>query len=81
MSVGIESATSICSSLSGEACPGTVATCTAAGGSTGDAAGVATTTPSETGFVVGNSAAAGIEIGRWGIGMVVIVGLITGWGI
>ncbi|KFY16494.1 hypothetical protein V491_05325, partial [Pseudogymnoascus sp. VKM F-3775] len=77
VSVGIESATMICSSLSGEACPGTAATCTAAG----DAAGVATTTPSQTGFVVGDSGAAGIEIGRWGMGMVVIAGLITGWGI
>lgn len=77
MSVGIESATKICSSLSGEACPGTAATCTAAG------AGVATT-PSQTGFVAadpGGGAAAGIEVGRWGMGMVVMVGLITGWGI
>lgn len=80
MSVGIESATKICSSLSGEACPGTVATCTDAGEGTDNGAGVATTTPSETGFVVGD-AAAGIEVGRWEIGMVVIVGLITGWGI
>jgi hypothetical protein len=81
VSVGIESATKICSSLSGEACPGTAATCTAAGE---NGAGVATTTPSQTGFVVanpGSDGAAGIEVGRWGMGMVVIVGLITGWGI
>ncbi|OBT62125.1 hypothetical protein VE03_08303 [Pseudogymnoascus sp. 23342-1-I1] len=75
VSVGIESATKICSSLSGEACPGTEATCTAAG--------VATTTPSQTGFAAGDpgGAAAGIEVARWEMGMVAIVGLITGWGI
>ncbi|OBT78154.1 hypothetical protein VF21_02736 [Pseudogymnoascus sp. 05NY08] len=84
VSVGIESATKICSSLSGEACPGTAATCTAAGEGTDNGAGVATTTPSQTGFVVGDpgsGAAAGIELARWGMGMVVIAGLISGWGI
>lgn len=68
MSVGIESATKICSSLSGEACPGTAATCTAAGDGTDKGAGVVTT-PSQTGFVAGDAgggAAPKIEVGRWG---------------
>ncbi|ELR03558.1 hypothetical protein GMDG_06216 [Pseudogymnoascus destructans 20631-21] len=84
VSVGIESATKICSSLSREACPGTAATCTAAGAGTANGLGVATTTPSQTGFAVGDpgaGVAAGIAVGRWGMGVVVIVGLIASWGI
>ncbi|KFY51271.1 hypothetical protein V497_09288 [Pseudogymnoascus sp. VKM F-4516 (FW-969)] len=80
VSVGVESATKICSSLSGEACPGTAATCTAAGEGSDKGA----TTPSQTGFVAGDAgggAAAGIEVGRWGMGLVIVAGLITGWGI
>ena len=85
VSVGIESATSICSSLSGEACPGTMATCTGAAEKvTGKETGAATTTPTQTGFFIvdpGTGGAAEVEAGRWGVGMVVIVGLITGWGL
>lgn len=70
--VGVQSATSICSSLSSQACPGSGATCTGAGG--------AESTPTGSGFFIvtpGNDGSAGNRRAPGGAEMALL--MVIGW--